>query len=138
MHAIVSVRVGVADDEKAVLAILETTAFDKRGYVRDQLRRGNVRIALRDNVPAGFAICNREFFDVPFVWFLAVAPERRRTGVAGALLDSVEREYAGLRIYSSTNESHAAMRHLFERRGYARVGQVNLDPGDPEVFYRFG
>lgn len=131
-----NVRVGVTDDEKTLLAIVETTKFDKGAYVCDQLQRGNVRVALRDGTTVGFAICNREFFDVPFVWFVAVAPERRRTGVAGALLASIEREYAGSRIYSSTNESHAVMRRFFERRGYVRAGKIDLDPGDPEVFYR--
>jgi RimJ/RimL family protein N-acetyltransferase len=40
------------------------------------------------------------------------------------------------RVFTSTNESNAHMRHVLEKLGYERSGIVHdLDPGDPELIY---
>jgi ribosomal-protein-alanine N-acetyltransferase len=57
---------------------------------------------------------------------LAVAPDARRRGVGGALLDriSVELQGEGVRaLFLEVRESNAAARALYESRGFAPVGR---------------
>lgn len=127
---------GIEADLPAVLAIANETPWEKTGYLKLQLNDGNVLVAERDGVLCGFAVWNREFFSLPFIWLVAVASAYRGRGVASQLVAAVEDECAPGRLYSSTNESNEAMHRFFTRRGYRRAGTADVDPGDPEVFYR--
>ena len=42
------------------------------------------------------------------------------------------------RVYISTNASNRLMHSLLVRCGYIRRGEVDIDPGDAEVFYSKG
>lgn len=130
------VREASAADLKAILSIGKTTPWDKTAYLQRQLAGGNIAVAEAGEDVRGFIVWNDEFFSLPFVWLVAVDPAYRRCGVASALFDYVERRCSGLRLYSSTNESHAAMHAFFTKRGYRQAGTADVDPGDPEVFYR--
>ena len=130
------IRAAEERDLPAILAIESQTPWRKSEYLRRRLAAGNVLIAQDAAGVTGFIVCNREFFSLPFVWLVAVSKEHRGKGIASALYAHVEQTHKGMRLYSSTNESHAAMRRFFERRGYTYAGCVDLDPGDPEVFYR--
>jgi ribosomal protein S18 acetylase RimI-like enzyme len=102
----------------------------------DQLRDSVVFVAYEDGLATGYAIASVRFFGRGFVWMLAVDPARRRRGVATALLRTAEDWCPSDRIFTSTNQSNAPARRLFESIGYLESGTVdNLDPGDPEVFY---
>jgi GNAT superfamily N-acetyltransferase len=80
-------------------------------------------------------VWNREFFEKPFIWLVIVKESHRRHGIGSKLLEVVESGCAGNRLYTSTNRSNATMAALLSRRGYRVVGEIDLDPGDPEVFY---
>jgi ribosomal-protein-alanine N-acetyltransferase len=57
---------------------------------------------------------------------LAVAPDRRRDGIGGSLLDSVVDSAVrdGVRtFYLEVRESNQAARRLYERHGFAAVGR---------------
>ena len=131
-----SVRLATPDDVGAILEIAETTTWDKNDYLRQQVAGGHVLVATESESVVGFVAWNLEFFSQPFVWLVAVSPAYRRRGIASLLFDAVEVANAGRRIYSSTNLSHSVMQIFLEQRGYLPVGEVDLDPGDPEVFYR--
>lgn len=130
------VREASAADLIAILSIGTTTPWDKSAYLQRQLSEGNIAVAELEGEVRGFIVWNREFFSLPFVWLIAVEPAHRRGGIASALFDYVERLCAGSRLYSSTNESHAAMHAFFTKRGYRRAGTADVDRGDPEIFYR--
>ncbi len=134
--ASVTIEAATPADADAVVEIARSTPWDKSAYLRRQVDAGNVRVAKRNDVTVGFITWNREFFGLPFVWLAVVAPAHRRQGVAARLFADIEARTAGQRLYSSTNRSHVAMQRFFEGRGYVRVGEVDMDPGDPEMFYR--
>jgi len=93
-------------------------------------------VAEIDGAVAGFVVWDRGFYARPFLWMLGVDPVHQHLGIASELIESVERLNAGHNIYTSTNESNAAMQHLLSKRGFVPVGRLeNLDPGDPEVFF---
>lgn len=122
-------------DMPAILRIMRSTPWDKTAYLQRQLSQGNVVVAVEAGAVTGFVVWNEEFFSLPFIWLIAVAPEHRGKGTAAELFGYVEQKCAGSRLYSSTNESHAAMHRFFERRGYRLAGTADVDPGDTEVFY---
>lgn len=130
------VRQSSASDLAAILAIGKTAPWDKSEYLQRQLSAGNIAVAEDERDVRGFIVWNREFFSLPFVWLVAVDPSCRRAGIASALFEYVERLCAGSRLYSSTNESHDAMHAFFKNRGYRQAGTADVDPGDPEIFYR--
>ena len=82
----------------------------------------------------GYARLTR-LFQHRFLEHLWVDPACRRQGFASDLMASVEAEFEGDRLFTSTNESNTAMRTLLAGRGYRVTGVVeNLDDGDPELF----
>jgi GNAT superfamily N-acetyltransferase len=135
-HAPMSVRLATTDDVAAIFEIAATTPWDKNEYLRRQVDVGHVLVATEAERVVGFVAWNFEFFSLPFIWLVAVLPAYRRRGIASLLFDAVEAACAGWRLYSSTNLSHSVMQNFLEKRGYSPVGEVDLDPGDPEVFYR--
>ncbi len=88
---------------------------------------------------AGYGVLTTNFFARDFVELVFVAEAERRKGVGDAILETIERARRADRLFTSTNESNAAMRALLARRGYTPSGTIlNLDPGDPElVFVKF-
>ena len=115
---------------------MRSTPWDKTDYLLRQLNLGNVSVTERDETIVGFIVWNREFFSLPFIWLVAVSPQHRGRGIAQGLFEYVEQRCAGSALYSSTNQSHATMLRLFERRGYRRAGTADIDVGDLEIFYR--
>jgi len=138
---ILSKRIGVAirratnADTSEVLRIAHAMPWMRDDYLQHQLAAGAVDIACDADRVIGFIAWNREFFARPFVWLCAVDPDYRGGGIGSLLFAQVERVCKGSRLYSSANRSRDGMHRFFERRGYQRAGEVDLDPGDPEVFY---
>jgi GNAT superfamily N-acetyltransferase len=133
----VAVRAAGADDLGALEPMLPAFLAPpyKRGRFVRALAGGEVVLALDGGAPVGFMWCN-EFFGHTFVNVLAVAPDRRRRGYAGALLAHAERNALTDRVFTSTNATNAAMHAVLARYGWRRCGEVDdIDPGDPEIVY---
>ncbi|MDQ2871644.1 MAG: GNAT family N-acetyltransferase [Candidatus Eremiobacteraeota bacterium] len=128
-------RLAQEADLAALVAVMSGTPWEKTEYLKRQVRSGNVVVAEDAGTVAGLIVWNREFFALPFIWLVAVLPAYRRHGIAGTLFAFVETACEGGRLYTSTNRSHLVMHNFLQRRGYQRAGEVDLDPGDPEVFY---
>ena len=107
--------------------------------VAELLRLGMSWIAESDGQAAGYAIVSRRFFSRPFVELLAVAPAWRRRGVGEALMGRCAAAHDNGPLFTSTNQSNAAMQALLAKAGFEPSGVIhNLDPGDPElVFVKF-
>jgi GNAT superfamily N-acetyltransferase len=130
------VRAAKLHDLPEILGVMRTAPWEKTDYLERALQRSDVIVAEIDGAIAGYLVWNREFFSLPFIWLVTILPKHRHTGIASNLIAWVEERCVGLRIYSSTNASNAAMQRLLEGRGYQRCGEVDVDPGDPEIFYR--
>ena len=104
--------------------------------IDDLLALGLSRMAEVGSAPAGYAVVSRRFFSRPFIELLAVAPDFRRAGVGGALLEACSAAFAGEILFTSTNQSNRPMQALLAKTGFAPSGVIeNLDPGDPELVY---
>jgi GNAT superfamily N-acetyltransferase len=129
------VRTADEADFPAILNVAAQTRWDKTAYLQRQLVLGNIYVAEQDSDLLGFIVWNREFFSLAFIWLVIVSDRYRRRGIASRLFSFVEEQCKGSRLYSSTNKSDAVMQRFFENRGYRWAGEVDVDPGDPEVFY---
>lgn len=108
----------------------------RREFVERAVAAGQCWLAREGGAIAGFAVCDRSLYDQPFVSLLYVAPERRRQGVATALMQHIEAVCPTDKLFTSTNQSNAPMQRLCESLGYVRSGWIdNLDEGDPEIIY---
>ncbi len=129
------VRAATPSDVPGMVAIMAHTPWEKSAFLRAATLNNEVAVIDEGAGPIAFVVWNREFFGRPFVWLIAVAPHARRQGLADLLFAHVEYDARGARLYTSTNETNASMHALLNKRGYARRGDLDLDPGDPEIFY---
>lgn len=131
----ITIRDAGEADLPAIVEIAASAPWEKNDYIRCQAANGCVSVACEGDAIAGFMVWNREFFANPFVWLIVVEPRYRRSGVGTLLFCHAENLGRRSRMYTSTNRSNGGMRRFLERRGYRHAGEVDLDPGDPEVFY---
>ena len=129
-------RPATEEDVPAILEISRTTPWDKEKYLRRQVTLGHVLVAVIDSTVVGFVAWNHEFFSLACIYLIAVAPNYRKQGIATRLFDVVEAACKGERLFSSTNLSDTRMQRFFELRGYRRSGELDIDPGNPEVFFQ--
>lgn len=129
-------RTATSDDLPKIIALSSTTPWEKSNLLRRAVVAGDVVVAVEKDVVTGFIVWNFRFFEKPFVWLVVVAHERRRKGVASGLFADIEGRCANRPLHTSTNESNAAMIAFLHSRGYSRIGTLDLDPGDPEIFFR--
>ncbi|MGA8532807.1 MAG: GNAT family N-acetyltransferase [Candidatus Tumulicola sp.] len=131
----IGVRPATQTDYAAILAISNTTPWEKSDFLQRMLARNSIDVAYDAAGIVGFNAWNREFFSRPLIWLVVVDPAHRAGGIGSLLVAHTERACKGTRLYSSTNRSNVRMQHFHEERGYRVCGEVDLDPGDPEVFY---
>jgi GNAT superfamily N-acetyltransferase len=135
-----TMRIGLAGDrDLASIAAIDPRVRDlpgRREFLARAVTAGECWAARDGDEIAGFAVFDRSLYDQPFVALLYVVPERRRGGVAMALVRHIESICTDGKLFTSTNESNAPMRQLCERLGFARSGWIeNLDDADPEIIY---
>jgi GNAT superfamily N-acetyltransferase len=93
-------------------------------------------VARRRGEVVGFVVFDRSFFEQPFISLLYVDPVNRRRGIATAIVRHVESICCEEKLFTSTNESNAAMHAFCGALGFAPSGRIdNLDEGDPEIVY---
>lgn len=136
----IRVRPAQAADAALVAAIDQASGITHAPHVPalidELLALGLSWMAECDGRPAGYAIVSRRFFSRPFIELLAVAPDFRRAGVAGALLEAGAAAFDGETLFTSTNQSNEPMQALLARTGFEPSGVIeNLDRGDPELVY---
>ena len=135
------IRAYDAADDSALAAVDERIATEatRRPLLLRAHAVGGFWIAEADGKVAGYSDRTVEFFYKDFIALVVVDEDRRRRGIASALMRKVEDICAGDRIFTSTNESNAKMRALLAKLGYRPSGRIdNLDPADPElVFVKF-
>ncbi len=141
MRRAFDIRPVLADELARLAAVDPRLSADERHrrHIEELLNAGLSWVAIREDIPLGFAVVTRHFYGFPFVDLLVVAEARRREGVGAALMDRCETAHDADRIFTSTNESNQPMRRLLAKADWQVTGLIeNLDPGDPElVFVKF-
>ena len=128
--------------ENDLAQILELDRVNPVGHARielltDRVHSGEVIVyELRDQL-AGFVVARRRaFFGRDFVELLSVSSGARRRGIGGAFLNEAVAQSSSDRIFTSTNESNAAMRALLAEAGWQFSGHLEgIDEGDPELVF---
>ena len=133
----IAIRRAGTDDRASLLAIDPMGGDRVRSErVRQAIDEGTCWLADDDDETVGYVVVDERFFDRPFSWLLVVRASDRRRGIGTALVHHAIGLAPGRRIFTSTNESNAAARSLFEGLGFVTAGRVDhLDDGDPEMVY---
>jgi ribosomal protein S18 acetylase RimI-like enzyme len=136
----VEIRFATPDDVPAILRVDPLAEREERRYdyisraIQGEMSR-TVKVYILDGRLVAVSVLG-DFFGHPFLELIATAPNRRRMGIASALLADIETSLDDDRFFVSANESNTVMRDLLVRRGYRVTGMVeNLDPDDPEIFF---
>jgi GNAT superfamily N-acetyltransferase len=122
-------------DLPSIMALSKTTPWERSDFLKRQVALRHVIVASEHEAILGLIVCNREFFEKPFVWLVIVSDSRRREGIGARLFAAIEADNSGNRIYTSANRSNGAVAAFLAHRGYRVIGEIDLDPGDSEVFY---
>jgi len=133
------IRAAGSDDIADLIAADPYAQIDagRRAQIAQWVDAGHCFVAERYGEIVGYSVLNRQFFDSFFVRLLAVAEAERRTGVGTAILEHlIALLPRGEKLWTSTNQSNAAMRALLPRLGFVPSGRIdNLDDGDPELIF---
>ena len=132
------VEAATAGDLRPIIAMDPRVADTpgRREFLEHAHAASECIVARRGGELAGFAVFGRSFFGQPFIELLYVEPEQRRGGVARAIVRHIESICRSEKLFTSTNESNAAMHAFCAALGFERSGRIeNLDEGDPEIVY---
>ena len=136
----VEIRFATLEDVPDILRVDPLAEREERRYdyisraIQGEMSR-TVKVYILDGRLVAVSVLG-DFFGHPFLELIATAPNRRRIGIASALLADIETSLDDDRFFVSANESNTVMRDLLVRRGYRVTGMVeNLDPDDPEIFF---
>jgi GNAT superfamily N-acetyltransferase len=132
------IRVARIDDVEAILAI-DPESLGSAEEIAGLARSDFSLVAVEDAEIVGFAgVKPGHFYGRDFLELLFVGEVHRRQGLGRSLVRGVIERATTTRVFTSTNESNAAMRSLLASEGWSRSGVlVGLDEGDPEhIFFR--
>jgi S-(2-succino)cysteine N-acetyltransferase len=78
-------------------------------------------------------------YEIPHIWWVAVAPEYKRKGYATKLLDFIEYDFLRDKLHCpsvslGTAKEHPWLAEMYLRRGYKEVGETDLGKGHTTVY----
>lgn len=122
--------------------VLDVDRFARAGdqermdFLVEACRAGHTLIAVDGDV-LGYAVTTpKHFFARDFIDLVMVREASRRSGVGRALVAASVALAKTPQVFSSTNESNAPMRALFQSEGWTLSGTLDgLDEGDPELVF---
>lgn len=140
LPAAVEVRPATAEDLDAILDCDdqgEEGRTGRRDFLRVSTGDGHCLVATRGHQVIGYVLTRpRAFFGRDFVDSLVVHPSCRRVGAGGALLRTAVETAGTPQVFTSTNQSNAAMHSLLASEGWILSGVLDgLDERDPELVY---
>lgn len=139
-----TVRRARSADTEALVALdpIAREQPSRKAFIAQAITAGHCWVVVEthdDSTLLGYGVLDRSFFEHDFIALVMVKDEARCRGVASALMDELERQCTGPKLFTSTNASNAPMLALLARQGFTPSGRIdNLDEGDPElVFVKF-
>ncbi|WP_328590381.1 GNAT family N-acetyltransferase [Niallia taxi] len=78
-------------------------------------------------------------YEIPHIWWVAVAPEYKRKGYASKLLDFIENDYLKDTLHCpsvslGTAKEHPWLADMYVKRGYEKVGESDLGKGHVTIY----
>jgi GNAT superfamily N-acetyltransferase len=132
------VRLATLDDLDRLVSLDQTASREptRAAKVRRGIEAGACWVADDGGGLQGYVLLHKTFFGFDFVELLYVEQRARGHGVGRALIEQAERGCTTAKLFTSTNESNAAMRGLLAHLGYRWSGVIyNLDKDDPEFIF---
>ena len=136
--SISNIRLGRAADIEEIVAFddVARSTPSRCEFVRRSLGGGCCHVAEAGGKVVAYGVIERNFFGYDFIPILYVAPAWRLRGVGREVMVHLERHCTTPKLFTSANQSNAAMRRLLLGLGYLPSGVVeNLDAGDPELVF---
>ena len=133
-----NIRSAMPLDLDTVLAADATAQHDfpRRRLLERCIRENTCWVVEADGRIRGFLVLDYSFYGNGFVSLLVVHEDARRLGMGRALLQHAATICETPKLFTSTNESNAAMRALLADAGFVASGIIHdLDPGDPELVF---
>lgn len=137
-----------AGSRRAKLSDLEKLLSIERGapvdrewteQLSERVHSGEVIVFENGDQVVGFVVVRRKtFFANDFVELMIVSDGHRRQGIGSALLNEAVTHSSSDRVFTSTNQSNAAMIAMVAKTGWHLSGQLEgIDEADPElIFYK--
>jgi len=136
-----NVRLAQSADIESIISLdpIAKQELSRRAFIVNAVAAGQCWAAVEaDDASAliGYGVLNRSFFEHDFIPLIVVKDSARRRGVAKAIMRALELRCEGKKLFTSTNTSNIAMRHLLAHLGFIKSGQIeNLDDQDPELVF---
>ena len=125
------IRLATRDDLKAI------DEFDIfLGNRMTEIERSELWVALEENLVIGYISFNEQFYTRPFVHYLNVRKEYRRSGAGRFLMLKFEELYRqSERLFTSTESNNLPMLLLLEKLGYKCCGVVDKIQEKSEIIF---
>lgn len=134
----VEIRRAAASDVDGLLGcdVIAAERSSRAAFIRRAVRANQCFVAADDGRVVAYAVLEYSFYGNGLLSMLWVSEPSRRRGIGTALVRRVERECLTPKLFTSTNQSNAAMRALLAKLGYEASGVIeNLDEGDSELVF---
>ncbi|WP_439668894.1 N-acetyltransferase domain-containing protein [Cupriavidus necator] len=119
----------IAQRENSRLEAIATALSRKQCWVAEAVDSNFVAIS-------GYGILDRSFFGQHFIPLVVVRSSMRRQGIARTIMETLDAQCRGEKLFTSANQSNLPMRKLLLGAGFVESGFIDhLDPGDPEIVY---
>lgn len=132
------IRLPEGGDLDAIMTLAADLLGPERAgpFVRSHLDRHHMLVAAEDATVLGVIAYRTDWFQCTFVSLVAVAKDRRQTGVARTLFRAVEEMSPSPRLYSSTEETNGVSIRMHTALGFAPSGHIdNLPQGYRELLF---
>jgi GNAT superfamily N-acetyltransferase len=126
------------DDLAAVMELAaEVIGLERAGpFVRSHLERHHLLVADAAGEVIGVLAYRTDWFQCTLVSLICVRRDRRRRGVARALVKAVEQMSPSPRLFSSAEETNADSIRMHTALGFAPSGHIdNLPQGYRELLF---
>ena len=127
------IRAAIDSDFRSI-DTFDIFAGDRQREIREArmivFERGDEILGYLSWVPAGFV--GRDY-----ITYLCVRPDARREGIASQLVEAAEKQFAGARLFISTDDDNDGMLSFLGRKGWTNAGAVEgaNDGNRAEVFF---
>ena len=133
-----SIRLAQTADVDAIIALHQIPRHesDRESFIRRSITSKSCYAVIDDGLPIGYAVLEYTFYENGFISVLYLDSKYRRKGIGEELLRYLETVCKTPKLFTSTNQSNAAMQSLLTKLDYVPSGVIhNLDEGDPELVY---
>jgi ribosomal protein S18 acetylase RimI-like enzyme len=134
----VPIRPAIGADVAALIALDSWARAhrDRHAEIAAWVAAGACSVLEANGALLGYIVIAPSFFHQPMIEMLMVAESTRGAGVGRSLLYWASSQYCDEKLWCSTNQSNAVMRHMLSSEGFEFAGEIDhLDPGDPEMVY---